>query len=473
MILRWFRPMLAAAAVGLAVWQISLLLSVLRGGADASQVDTAVVKRGPFIVGMSREGTLESADVISVRAPRSGSTLTWLVDDGTEVEEGDLVAKVDVSEYQFDVETQRLGHQNRLAQVDQERRDRTRDYESAQMTMEKDLRGLDMLTRSQLTESEQAEAQVGHDRWNVAWSRTDYEKQSRLWDAGIVPETSVEQSERVLRSREHGLTKSQKDASYLDAEHASKRAQSQSDIETAEFEADLSKRRIEEAVRSAQQRADLAKEQLEEMERQLAAGELRAPKAGVIVLGKTWGEGGRRTLKEGDRIWSRMKVADITNLSSLQVKLKADESSVHQLKLGQEAVITLKTAPDREFAGELTSIGAVAHEVSQWEDPHVVPGQRVFDVTVKILEPDLELLKPGISAEAQFVSERIADATYVPIEAVFDRSGGQVVYVQRGNRFVRREVKTGERNDKAVVVLEGLKPGERVALSDPTRAGAQ
>ncbi len=61
----------------------------------------------------------------------------------------------------------------------------------------------------------------------------------------------------------------------------------------------------------------------------------------------------------------------------------------------------------------------------------------------------------------------------MPIEAAFDRSGGQVVYVQKGNRFIRREVKTGERNDKAVVVLEGLKPGERVALSDPTRAGAQ
>lgn len=469
--LRSIRPLLAAAAVALAIWQVNLLLVVLRGGADARDVESVAAKSGPFIVGVSREGRLESADITTVRAPMSGSTITWLIEDGTKVKQGDLIAKVDVGEYRFEVERTRLEQQNSVRRIDQEKRDRGREHESAQMSVDRTLRSLDVLTRSQLTESEQAQAQIGFDRWNVTWSQKDYDKQSRLSQAGIVPQTTVDQSERSLRSREYGLTKSEKGASYFDAEHASRKKQSESDIDTARFEADLSQRRIGEAVKGARKRADLSTRQLQEMEKELSGGELRAPRAGVVILGKTYGETGRRNWREGDRIWSREKVADITNLSALQVRLQVDENSVHRIKPRQRTVITLKSAPGKQFEGEVIAVGAVAHMALPWEDPQAVPGQRVFDVSVKVPKPDLSILRPGVKAEVQFVFDRIPEAVYVPVQAVHDGPEGQVAYVQEGRRFVPRKIKTGERNDKSVVILEGVKAGERVALTDPTRAG--
>jgi len=471
MVARWIRPVLAIAAVALAVWQVDLLLAVLQGGADARNVETAVAKRGPFIVGISREGTLESADVTALKAPMSGSTLTWVIDDGTKVKKGDLIAKVDVGEYRFEVERQRLEQQNAVRRIDEEKRDRGREYESAEMSVDKVVRSLDVLSRSHLTESGQATAQIGFDQWNLTWSQKDYDKQSRLSRAGIVPQTTVDQSERSLRSREYGLAKSEKSASYLDAEHASKKKQSESDIDTAKFEAELAQRRIGEAVQGAHKRADLSARQLEEMEKELSGGELRSPADGVVILGKTWGETGRRTVREGDRVWSREKVADITNLSALEVRLRVDENSVHRVKPKQKAVITVKGAPGREFDGEVIAIGAVARMALPWEDPQAVPGQRIFDVSVKVAKPDLAILRPGVKAEVQFVFDRIAEATYIPVQAVHDKPGGPVVYVQEGRRFASRKINPGDRNDKSVVILEGVKPGERVALSDPTRAG--
>jgi len=470
-IARLVRPMLALGAIGLAVWQVALLLAVLRGAADTGNIETALAKRGPFVVGITREGRLESADVTALRAPMSGSTLTWLIDDGANVKKGDLVAKVDVGEYRFEVERQRLGHQSAVRRVDQEKRDRGREHESAEMAVDRVLRSLDVLSRSQSTESEQATAQIGFDQWNFTWSQKDYDKQSRLSRAGIVPQTTVDQSERSLRSREYGLARSQKSASYLDAEHASKKKQSEADIDTARFEAELAQRRVGEAVQGARKRADLSARQLAEMEKELSGGELRAPAAGVVILGKTWGETGRRTLREGDRVWSREKVADITNLSALEVRLRVDENSVHGLKPKQKAVVTVKGAPGREFDGEVIAIGAVAHMALPWEDPQAVPGQRIFDVSVKVVKPELALLRPGVKAEVQFVFDRIPEAIYVPVQAVHDRPGGQVVYLQQGRRFVPRKIRTGERNDRSVVIIEGVRPGERVALSDPSRAG--
>ena len=457
----------AAVVVALAIWQVNLLFRVVRAAKSAEQIETAAVASGEFVVGITREGAIESANVLSVRAPRSGSTLTWIIDDGTEVKAGDLIAELDTKEYRFEVERQRLEYENRIAQVDQERRDRTRDYESAEMEVDRNLRALNMLSRSHLTETEQAESQVSYDRWNVNWADQYFQKQSRLSLSGIVPETQVEQSERELRSREHALTKSEKDSEYLGAEHASERAQSASDIDTAEFEADLSERRIGEAVQSAHDRAEMAAEQLEEMKKQLAEGKLRAPISGVVMIGTTWGHGNRRKFQAGDRVWSRRKLADITQLDELQVKLRVEEASIKKLSMGQKAIVTVKTAPDQRFEGEVTGIGAVAREADPWEDPHAAPGQRVFDVTVKILDEDVLVLRPGMDAEVQFVGERIPDAISVPLDAVFDTPRGKIVYVQHGDRFVPREVKTGPRNERAVIILEGLEPGARVALSEP------
>ncbi len=472
---RLLRPTLAVAAVAVAIWQVTLLLTVLRGGLASDSVETASVKKGAFIVGISREGTVESGDVVSVRAPRAGrhQTLTWLIEDGSEVEEGDVIAKVDMSQYHFEVDQQRLEYGNRTAQVEQEQRDRTRDHESAQASVERHLRALGVLTKSQLTETEQSEAQVGFDRWNLQWAETDYGKQSRLYDGGIVPESEVDHSERVLRSREHAVDKSEKDGSYLGAEHASEATQAQSDIDTSQFEAELSERRIGEAVESARKRAARAAEQLKEAEEQLAAGDVKAPKPGIVVLGKTWGEMGRRTLKEGDRLRWHSKVADIADLSDLRVELRVDEASIHKVRVGQAVVVGPKGVSEQESDGEVISIGAVAREVRPFEDPSAVPGQRSFDVVVKIHDPDLDVMRPGMAAEAQFVSERLEDVLSVPVEAVFDHEGKQIAYVQRGDRFVARAVTTGERNDEAVVILSGLTERDRVALTDPTRQEAR
>lgn len=465
----WIRPILAAAVLALAVWQVSLLLGVLHGSDERPGVETVLVARGPFLVGITREGTLDSADLLSVRAPRSGSTLTWVIDDGSEVAEGDVVAKVDVSRYEFRVEGRRLDYQGQVARVDQERRERGRDHESATMRVDQVMRAFEVLSRAQLTETEQGEAEVGFRQWDLTWAETDYDKYSRLSLAGIVPVTDADLAERRVRSREYALDKSEKDVSYFDAEHESEQGQSRADMGTAEFEADVAERRIGEAVKSAEQRAAMSKRRLEDMEEQLAAGELRAPKAGVVVLGKTWSSEGRRTMRAGDRIWHAMKICDITGLASLQVKVRVDEASVSRLELEQEAAIRVEDVPGREFQGELTGISAVAREVNQLEDPRAVPGERIFDVSVKVLDPDTDILRPGASAKVQLVFSRIPETLYVPKEAVYNKGEGEIVYVQQHGEFLPRRVETGERNDEAVVILSGLEEGERVALSDPTR----
>jgi hypothetical protein len=78
------------------------------------------------------------------------------------------------------------------------------------------------------------------------------------------------------------------------------------------------------------------------------------------------------------------------------------------------------------------------------------------------------LLRPGLLADIEIIVEKIPNAIYIPSQAVFEKDGKPVVYVKINERFQERAVKLAKRSESTMVISEGLKPGEVVALSDPT-----
>jgi len=80
------------------------------------------------------------------------------------------------------------------------------------------------------------------------------------------------------------------------------------------------------------------------------------------------------------------------------------------------------------------------------------------------------LLRPGLLADVEITVDKIADAINVPNQAIIEKGGRQVVFVQNpvDQRFEERVVKLVKRSESVTVIAEGLKPGETIALGDPT-----
>jgi HlyD family secretion protein len=80
------------------------------------------------------------------------------------------------------------------------------------------------------------------------------------------------------------------------------------------------------------------------------------------------------------------------------------------------------------------------------------------------------LLRPGLLADVEIIVEKIPDAISIPNQALLEKDGRQFVYVQnlKDNRFEERTIKLAKRSESVMVIAEGLKPGEIVALGDPT-----
>ena len=77
------------------------------------------------------------------------------------------------------------------------------------------------------------------------------------------------------------------------------------------------------------------------------------------------------------------------------------------------------------------------------------------------------LLRPGLLADVEIIVEKYPNAIHIPNQAVFEKDGRLVVYVREGNRFTERVIKPLRRSESTLVVAEGLKEGELLALSDP------
>jgi multidrug efflux pump subunit AcrA (membrane-fusion protein) len=77
------------------------------------------------------------------------------------------------------------------------------------------------------------------------------------------------------------------------------------------------------------------------------------------------------------------------------------------------------------------------------------------------------LLRPGLLADVEITVEKIPNAIHIPAQAIFEKDGKPSVWVETGHRFQQRSVKLARRSENIMVIAEGLKPGEVIALGDP------
>jgi HlyD family secretion protein len=174
----------------------------------------------------------------------------------------------------------------------------------------------------------------------------------------------------------------------------------------------------------------------------------------------------------------------VADVSSMIVKAGVNEVDIGKIRVGQPVKVTLDAYPKVKFDGKIDRIAPAVRL-----DDKV----RVFDVEVRLDAQGREL-RSGMTANIEVTGERKDKVLTVPIESVFQRDDGEVVYVKKhvdaaafeaaqkakpkkeGEEdkdawktfFERRVVVSGLADNARVEIVKGLKPGEEVALEDPT-----
>jgi len=206
---------------------------------------------------------------------------------------------------------------------------------------------------------------------------------------------------------------------------------------------------------SAQSKIEQAKTLVDLYEKQTAALEVKAGIAGQVAQLPVGPSG---PIQVGTHVPAGTPVAEVTQLNKLKAALQIAETQAHDIQIGQPASVD-------------THNGIVPGHVSRI-DPNVSNGTRTVDVTLDGPLPQGAV--PGLSVDGTIDLERMGDVLKVGRPALGNENSTLSLFKvdPDGKGATRVSVKVGHASTNEMQVLEGLKEGDRVILSDMSRYDA-
>lgn len=258
---------------------------------------------------------------------------------------------------------------------------------------------------------------------------------------------------------------------------------SQLNLQLKSFEADVERKRIEldlekagisldkaeqeiknqkkinnEEVSILELKAKQVRNKIKDAETTLAMLTVSAPTLGIAILNRNPYTNEKYQIDDmAIPGWPMMGLPD---LSLMRAKVMINEVDIAKIDTFQEVIIIPDAFPDTSFKGHVTEIATLARTKDRNSKV------KVFDVGI-ILDENSEILIPGMTVSCKIIVEKINDALYIPLEALFIKDVDNIVYLKKSSNFEIQNVKIGPQNDNFVVVLEGLKEGDEVALTEP------
>ena len=175
-----------------------------------------------------------------------------------------------------------------------------------------------------------------------------------------------------------------------------------------------------------------------------------APTDGMVAY-VNYREGDEIIANEQSDQWSLM-LMDVYNTDEMYIYTTVSDLDVLYIAQDAPVTVTVDALPGETFEGEVMRLDSYTDYRT---------GETVYNVQIKV--EGREGLRPGMNTNCFVDSGESLDTLLVPIEAVFEENGKQMVEVLVGENEVEAvEIEVGLMNDLYVEVLSGLEEGQLV-----------
>lgn len=448
----------------------------LGGGGGAKRVEVLEPRRGPISTTITAPGTIQAGSEVGIGAPFEGKVVKLEKDSGDTVEKDEVVFRLDDEDKRETVLEMKLDQTRKagaLKEAEAELAEAERKLADAKLEPSELIEARLRLAQAKLT-TKRAGAQL-----EAADSRLKRTK--AMLKVRISTEVDVETAKSEKRVAEISLRISRGERALA--------------TKTVEFrqrtwkqtQAELGKALKIARTRLARAKADqkAAKLALERARRDLARCLIRSPIKGIITS---------RGVNQGDLV-ARLNPTTphyiVSDLEHILVYCDVDEGDVVHVAREQRARVTVNAL------GEKVSLRGLVYTVGY--RARTQQGQEVSTFQVRILlapnQPQLDKLRPGMSANAEIETARKKSALKIPIQAVLQRERKElakdalkklpaelkqqlpgkilegkdddlldVVYVVKDGKSELRVVKLGIQDSDEVEVEAGLEPDLEVVV---------
>ena len=386
---------------------------------------TVPVESAEVTVRINASGEVEAFRTVNLSPKTSGIVDELLVEQGDSVEQGQILARMDID----DLNAQLQQNQANLAEAGAQLQDL--------------LQGTD---RPQLA---QAEANLEAVRSQLAEANA----QLRLTEGDLLRDRSL-YAQGAISERELDNSQTSVDSALANVRQLEARIEeAQQRLEDLEDDPDP------EDVAQARAQVERARGQVAVIRTRIDNTIIRAPFSGIVT---------QRFANEGAFVTPTTSASEAASATSsaifaiasgLEIVAEVPEADLDQIRVGQAVEIVSTAYPEQVFTGEVRLIA-----------PEAIERQNVTIFQVRVqLNNGLEQLRSNMNVDVSFLGNRLSDALVVPAVAVVTQ-GGETGILTPGenNRNIRfRPVTLGPQVGDQIQILDGVTSGERVFVDLP------
>jgi HlyD family secretion protein len=176
---------------------------------------------------------------------------------------------------------------------------------------------------------------------------------------------------------------------------------------------------------------------------EVEALKVRAGTAGVLQ---------QVTVSEGQQVTPGFNIARVADPTSLKAVLRVAETQIKDVRVGQPVVVDTRNGL---IQGTVSRIDPAAREGT-------------FEIDASLIGPLPPSARPDLSVDGTIELERLKDVLKVgrPAFGQAQQTIGMFVLTPDGSEAVRTSVRLGRNSVSTVEILEGLKEGDQVIISD-------
>lgn len=369
---------------------------------------SALVRRGDLSESVPCRGKLIARQAAVLVAPSRVQRLRiiYLAPEGSEVTAGEVVIRLDVTALQQQEEELDLALKAAATQLDQARN-------QAAITSQQDARTL------------------AQDQAAAGGAEVDAEKES------VKGKIAGEEAQLALAVARSVVVADEAQAKL----HATAAAAQLQSLTAARDKAAAQLRRAQDAV---------------------AAATLRAPLSGIISYSMNYANyNDLHAYRVGDTVSAGDEIGQIPNLQTLQVNATLAQDDRGRVHAGEAIEAQATALPETQITGRIEQIS----QLTSLDFSGTYPPPRIFRLVASLTHPDPRL-RAQMSVAVEVITRRLHQVSLVPAQALFNRGGQAVLYVQQGGGYQPRPVRVLGRNATDVAV-DGVTAGARVALVAP------
>lgn len=261
------------------------------------------------------------------------------------------------------------------------------------------------------------QAQASLDAARASWQRN-----LALFEQGFIGQAALDESRKALALADAQTQAAQKQEASVQAGGAEHRL-AQGAVAEAQANAEVAGARARYAV-------------------------IRAPTSGQLI---------GRHVEVGDVVQAGKVLMTLSPEGRTQLVVQVDEKNLRWIALGQQALASADAYPQQQFKAQVAYI-----------HPGVNAQTGAVEVRLDVLEPQQEavqLLRQDMTVSVDMAVARQPQALALPVGHVNDLLGpAPWVWLIESGHALRRPVRLGLRGGAWVQVLEGLSPGDAVAV---------